>query len=129
MTQATPSIWDDAFKHPPVHTAPIQPQNPEYPQPHELDYRPEIPVTLPPQPQASNTLPPWAGQAPKWEPLPGKKLTLGSIGSIAVGALVAAGFNLGLPMSPGEGIQLAIGGVLALFADLRLKKMSKQNAA
>lgn len=60
----------------------------------------------------------------RWEPFPGQKLLIGSVLAIPVGIAVALGYNIGLPLMPGDGVQMAWGGLMGVFAHLRLRKMA-----
>ena len=107
------SIWDAAFPQAGEQVEFREPDFSRHPQfqpmqqnvPQQQDYYPQ------PAPPVSR------------EPLPGKKLLIGSLMAIVAGGATAFGYDIGLPITPGEGFQMAWGGVMGVFAHLRFKKM------
>lgn len=119
------SIWNAAFpENEPVvmreHDFSVHPK-----------YQQATPVQTPAQPpQDYYQQPPQAYAPPvqyvpvsRFEPLPGQKMLIGSVVAIVGGVAAALGYNIGLPITPGEGVQMAWGGAMGIFAHLRLKKM------
>ena len=119
MDNKQPSIWDAAF---PPASAPVINQSPDVAPPSQYSPvpRPSPPADYyVPAPQYPTALP-----AQRWEPLPGKKLTIGALLGIAVGIAQGLGYDTGIQMTPGEGWMLAWGGLMGVFADMRLKKFT-----
>ena len=122
---ADKSVWDSAF--PAGSSADVRIEEPDMSQHPQY-----VPPLLPPRYQSAPPSSPltdyWAGQnapppAQRWEPMPGKKLMIGSILGIAVGVANGMGYDIGIQMTPGEGWNLAWGGLMGVFADFRFKKM------